>query len=391
MLQRQQAACAGTIPGTLMNQPDRPPRTLRPRVAAVGVLALVLVAVVLLAPALANTGTPAGPTGAAAGSAVILGSGSPGATLLGSPSETSSHSFVPGSSAPAGIPKLLFGLGSEAGTAAASPLVKVAPVRILSSWFNGHGDLSWMTGWSSSLIPAQYAVGRALHLIVYASGNATTTTQTKYGPACGRPYPLTALFQSDMAALAKIWAGTAKGPPLYVTMFTEFQTYACHQGAWLPDQAYWSALKDAYTRAEVTFHRYAPNAKVSLGWGGWQERWDDPSTGGGRSMLQHFADVMGASDFQSFQAMESDTNVADVLAMTRALHAWGPVMLAHYKPDNGSQATFDADTSAMLTDAYLRQATAAGLFAWSFMDQVNMNANPADYTRIRDAVRRYGS
>ncbi len=60
-------------------------------------------------------------------------------------------------------------------------------------------------------------------------------------------------------------------------------------------------------------------AKVSLGWGGWQTRFDDPSTGAGRSMFPYFDDVMRASDFQSFQAIQSDSNVADVRAMTRLL------------------------------------------------------------------------
>ncbi len=384
-MQRQNAVRAGTVSGSLMDQPGRHARTLRPGVAGLLVLGLALAAAVLLAPSLANTRTPGGPSASGP-----VGGGSPFGTFAGSPLSTRAQSLVPGSTAPDEIPKLLFGLGSEAASASASPLVEDAPVGMLSSWFNGSGDLAWMSGWSSSLIPAQYAAGRSLHLIVYASGDATTVTQTSHGPACGRPYPLSARFQSDMAALAKVWAGTAGGPPLYVTMFTEFQTYACHQGAWLPDQAYWLALKDAYRGAAASFHRYAPNAKVSLGWGGWQERWDDPASGGGRSMLAHFSDVMAASDFQSFQAMQSDSNVSDVLAMTRTLGAWGPVMLAHYKPDNASQAVFDADTAAMLTDAYLRQAAAAGLFAWSFMDATNMSAEPAAYDRVAAAVRRYG-
>jgi hypothetical protein len=50
-------------------------------------------------------------------------------------------------------------------------------------------------------------------------------------------------------------------------------------------------------------------------------------------MFQHFADVLRASDFQSFQAMQSDGNVEDVRAMVRTLGAYGPVMLAHYKPN----------------------------------------------------------
>ena len=69
--------------------------------------------------------------------------------------------------------------------------------------------------------------------------------------------------------------------------------------------AYLRALKDRYLEARSAIRSAAPNAKVSLGWGGWQTRWDDAAKGGGRSMFQYFADVMRASDFQSFQAMQS--------------------------------------------------------------------------------------
>jgi hypothetical protein len=107
-------------------------------------------------------------------------------------------------------------------------------------------------------------------------------------------------------------------------------------------------------------------------------------------MFQYFDDVMRASDFQSFQAMSSDDNVADVRAMVRLLGAYGPVMLAHYKPDNGDQATFERDLRAMLTDAFLTDATRDGLFAWSFMDDKNVLASAAIFQFTRDAVARYG-
>ena len=138
------------------------------------------------------------------------------------------------------------------------------------------------------------------------------------------------------------------------------------------------------------FHTYAPNARVSLGWGGWQTRWDDPAIGGGRSMFSHFADVMKASDFESFQAMQTDSNVADIMSMTRTLGAYGPVMLAHYKPDNGSQSVFNADIRTMLTDSYLRKLVAARLFALSFMDERNLSSSTGTYDRIVTAVKRYG-
>jgi hypothetical protein len=326
---------------------------------------------------------------------LILGFGSPatppspGFRVIASPTQSGALTPTPTKS-PTGLPRLLFGLGTEASGASSAALVGDAPVHLLSSWFNGTSDLAWMSGWAKNLIPREYAAGESLHLIVYAGSAATTTTATKYGPACGRAYPLSAQFQADMLSLARIWAGSSSGPRLYVTLFTEFQTYACHASAWLPDNAYWQALKDAYRQALATFHAHAPNARVSLGWGGWQDRFDDPATGGGRSMFAHFADVMAASDFQSFQAMQDDTNIPDVLDMTRTLGAYGPVMLAHYKPNDGSAATFNADTSAMLTDSYLHKLVSAGLFAWSFMDDSNVSASPTTYRRIVAAIKRYG-
>lgn len=299
-------------------------------------------------------------------------------------------------------PRLVFGLGSEAPAALSSALSQNAPVRMLSNWFNKSDDLTWMAGWKTGQIPQAYAAGYAMHLIVYAPDDTPNTSPrqfwTKYGLACGRPYPLSDRFLDDMRQLAQIFAGQPGGPPLYVTLFTEFQTYGCGGGAWNPDpetNAYYRALKDRYLEALAVFHQNAPNAKVSLGWGGWQARYDDPATGAGRSMFQYFADALWASDFQSFQAMQLDTNVDDVLAMTRTLGQYGPVLLAHYRPDRywpdwASQAVFDADMRAMLNDTFLSQATAAGLFGWSFMDDVYLRNSASDYNFVRDAVQRYG-
>ena len=368
---------------------DRPPAAPlvpnpgRQRFARVGAVVLVLLL---------------GSVALAIGAGSPLTSATPGQGALSSPAAPTlastgpvQPSAAPGASeSPLAPPQLLFGLGTEASGASSSALFRAAPVHLLSSWFNGTSDLAWMAGWAKSLIPHEYAAGESLHLIVYASSATNSTIQTKYGPACGRAYPLSAQFQADMLSLAKIWAGSASGPRLYVTLFTEFQTYACHASAWLPDDAYWEALKDAYREALATFHAHAPNAWVSLGWGGWQDRFDDPATGGGRSMFGHFADVLADSDFESFQAMQDDTNIPDVLDMTRTLGAYGPVMLAHYKPDDGSAATFDADTTTMLTDGYLRQLVSAGLFAWSFMDDSNAAQSSSTFNRIVAAIRRYG-
>ena len=317
----------------------------------------------------------------------------PPATSTPVPTQSPAATTTPTQPPAAGTPRLLFGIGPEADSALQTRLVQEAPVRMLTSWYNGPNDLSWMAGWKNGLVPRSYASGYALHLVVF-SGDAEMQVATQYGTACGRPYPLSDRFPGDMRQLAQTFAGAADGPPLYVTLFTEFQTYACKDNAWIPDSqsnAYYRALKDRYLETLAIFHQEAPNARVSLSWGGWQTRWDDPATGAGRSMFQYFADVMHASDFQSFQAMQSDTNVADVRAMVRTLGAYGPVMLAHYKPDNGSQTTFEQDLRAMLTDSYLTEVTQAGLFAWSFMDNRNLAASTDMYQYVKDAVTRYGA
>jgi hypothetical protein len=285
--------------------------------------------------------------------------------------------------------KLLFGLGPTVDSAKDARLVQEAPVRMLSVWYNGPGDLGWLTdAYHRGMYATQYAAGRSLHLIVW-TGDPEGSVSTAYGTGCGRAYPLSSRFVDDMRTLAGALSG---GGTLYVTLFTEFQTYACSDNAWNPNaetNRYWRALKDRYVEARTAIRAAAPNARVSLGWGGWQMRWDDAATGGGRSMLQHFADVMGASDFQSFQAMQSDTNVGDVRAMTQALGRYGPVMLAHYKPNSGAQATFDADVGAMLTDVFIGEMRSYGLFAWSFMDQANISSEAA-YQEVRAAVQRHG-
>ncbi len=263
---------------------------------------------------------------------------------------------------------------------------------MLTSWYNGPTDLTWMTGWHYNLVPQSYAARYALHLIVF-SDDSEALSPSMYGPACGRLYPLSDRFLDDMRQLAQTFAGTINSPPLYVTLFAEVQTYGCIDNAWFPTpevNAYYRVLKDRYRAAYAVFHQYAPNAYVSLGWGGWQARWTDPTIGGGRAMVDSFADVLRDSDFQSFQAMQGDTNVDDVRAMVTLLSVYGPVMLAHYKPDNGSQAIFDADVRTMLSDSYLTEVTSAGLFAWSFMDDTNLSASEELFQFTKDAVLRYG-
>jgi hypothetical protein len=88
--------------------------------------------------------------------------------------------------------------------------------------------------------------------------------------------------------------------------------------------------------------------------------------------------------------MEDGGNVTEVSTMTKILGAYGPVMLAHYKPNNGSQTTFDADIQAMLTPTYLSGVVANGLFAFSFMDNSNLSAEQAIFDFTTSAVQRFG-
>ena len=294
--------------------------------------------------------------------------------------------------APSAGSKLLFGIGPEADAARGSTLVRGSRVRMLTSWYNGSDDLSWMMAWRTTVVPRAYGDGYALHLIVF-SDDPEVPLSTRYGPACGRAYPLGDQFLGDMRQLAGTFAGAASGPPLYVTLFTEFQTYPCIDNAWAPDpatRAYYMALKDRYRATLKIFHQLAPNAQVSLGWGGWQARWDDPVRGGGRSMFCRFAGVMADSDFQSFQAMDSGGNAADIARMTRTLGTYGPVMLAHLKPDNGSQATFDADVRTILRASSLKRLRKEGLFALSFMDSANLDGQPATLDFVARSVSRFG-
>jgi hypothetical protein len=289
---------------------------------------------------------------------------------------------------PTSKPGLLFGLGPEADSARRTPLVRQAPVRMLTSWFNTPSDLSWMRTWRPTVVLPAYRKDFALHLIVW-DGGPEGLLETPYGQACGRAYALSDGFLSDMRVLARVFAGRPTDR-LYVTLFAEFQTYPCKDNAWSPDAAttaYYEKLKDQYRRALAIFHAEAPNALVSIGWGGWQASYDSPSTGGGRSLFAHFADVMHASPFQSFQSLDSPTAVRDARAMTRALEPYGPVMLAFYKPLGPSPAAVRSRVKSFLSASNLNTLRAEGMFAMSFMDTTFLR-DPAVLGLATSAVKR---
>jgi hypothetical protein len=282
-------------------------------------------------------------------------------------------------------------MGGEAADARATAYGSLPSVRLLTSWYNSPRDFSWMTGIQSRTAPSAYAAGYALQLVVYAGDTATQQIPTKYGAACGRPYPLSAGFLDDMRKLARMYGGPASGPPLYVSMFAEFQTYKCGNGDWDTDPAtaaYYQALIDQYRAAIAIFHSGAPNARVAICWGGWEARFDDPATRGATSLFAHFADALRASDFQSFQSMSASANVGDIQLMTKVLGKYGPVLLAYYLP--GSQAVFDTDVHAMFTPGYLRGVAADGLFGFAFMNNQDLAADPATAGFLAQAAAEFG-
>jgi hypothetical protein len=230
-----------------------------------------------------------------------------------------------------------------------------------------------------------------MHLIVW-SGESRTTFSTPYGTACGKAYPVSQEFLSNMERLARIFR-PADGRTLYVTLFTELQTYACSGNEWSGSPqttAYYEALKAQYTAAMGIFHRLAPGSLVSLGWGGWQARWNGPSTGAGRSLFKHFAGVLRASDFESFQMMNSETDTTDILAMTKQLKRYGPVMLAYYRPPEGGASVTREHLKSVLAPAFLERLSGLGLFSMAFMNEEWFAGDPTSLGIVKEAIKGFG-
>lgn len=310
---------------------------------------------------------------------------SPTPTLSPTPSLTPTPIHTP---TPSSKPlKIIFGIGSQAGPAMDFRLVKEAPVKMLTSWYNSTSDLEWMRVQQNDLIPRLYKNKYLVHLITWTD-LPEHDISTPHGPACGRPYPVSAQVVEDMKQLAQIYNGSG---PMYVSLFTEFPSFTCTDNNWIGNENYWNTLKDNYRKIKDVFHQYAPNSKVSLGWGGWVGLYDDQVNQGGRSLIPYFADVIKESDFASFQAMESDTNVPEIKAMTKILGSYGkPVMLAHYKPSNHSTTVYESDLNTIFTDTVMRELVSNGLFAMSFMDSELIDNSESSYQIMKNGIIKYG-
>jgi len=265
-------------------------------------------------------------------------------------------------------------------------IVHEAPIHMLTSWYNGPSDLGWMSVQKNDLIPRLYQAGYVVHLITWTDLPEEDIT-TPYGPACGRPYPVSTQVVDDMRQLAQIYNGNG---PMYVSLFTEFPSFTCTDNNWVGNENYFRTLKDNFIKIKDVFHQYAPQSKVGLSWGGWLNRYDNAPEQGGQSLIPHFADVIQQSDFSAFQSMESDSNVNDILAMTQILGQYSkPVMVAHYKPSNGSTEVFDNDIRTLFTDENMQKLVSNGLFAFSFMDNEMINKSDTSYQLVKSAIQKY--
>lgn len=289
------------------------------------------------------------------------------------------------------LPKIVFGLGPSAVAAGKSPLMS-AGIGMVTTWYHGPNQLAQFEGWRADLIPATYRSGRAMHLVV-ATWQDPTSIDTRFGRACGQPYPLSAEFLADMRRLARAFAGEATGPPLYVSMFHGLQKLSCANTGYLADRAttnYYLALRDRYFEVMKIMRSSAPNIRIALNWDGWTASYDQPDIGAGRSMFPYFVEAMRASDFQSFSAFETDGNAEHIRQMVKALGVHGPVLLAYYGPHEDPVDVYLDDLRKTFTPEALAQLVADGLFAFSFRDDDLLRANPPAMTLAAQVVRDYG-
>lgn len=294
----------------------------------------------------------------------------------------------------------LFGEGSQA-NGMGDRLVQETGLQLISTWFNFRSDLGFYDVYRTEVTPKVYAAGKAMHLITWHAQSTPTTDgrkwidHPKYGRICGAEYPMSPEFLTDMARLARNVGGSADGPPLYVSLFTEFTTYACPDGiGGISDSTrpYYTALKDVYRQTKAIFKANAPNAKVAINWMGSEITWGDPGRMTGKYQIPWFADIMNESDFQSTQAMSNVENVEQTIAMAIELHKYGngKVLQAHYKVDNSGMTVFDQDMAKLFTDDSIRRLKEAGVFGWSFLDAAELiNGNETRYQRIKNGIIKY--
>jgi hypothetical protein len=277
-------------------------------------------------------------------------------------------------------PKLLFGVGDEISAATASPLYQRGGVNMVTSGYNGPSDLDWMSGYASTDVMSNlYQAGKALELVVWLADEPS--------------YAVSPQFLSDLQRLIAIFKGN--GPyygPLYVVLFTEFETYSDQPG-------YDVELRSAYMAAVKEIHAAYDDAYVALGFGGYVWSAATPVRD-----LNFWAPAIAASDFTAFQAMQdqgskgSDGENIVVPEIEDAVHQLGqygkPVMISHFKlwgDPTGASSTFAQVASKLLGTSELAKLTREGLFAWDFMDDQYLNDPGPGLHTVEPLIAKYAA
>jgi hypothetical protein len=251
-------------------------------------------------------------------------------------------------------PRILWGIGDQLSSAVKSPIYRNAPVNMVTAWYNGPGDLGWMSGYQKgSTMSDLYGQGKAIELVVWLGDHAD--------------YAISSQFLEDAKVLARTFKGN--GPhhgPLYVVLFSELETYSS-------DPGYFVNLKRAYLQAIATFHEENRNAKVALGLGGYH--WGSTPN----RDLSFWDDAIKASDFTAVQAMQACDSERDgqniivpqIRSSVKQLGTYGkPVMISHFKlwgdPSCQTKA-FDKFMREVFTNKSISALAADNLFAWNFM------------------------
>jgi hypothetical protein len=279
---------------------------------------------------------------------------------------------------PAPDPRVLFGVGDELSAATASPLYQRGGVNMVTGWYNGPSDLDWMSGYASTdIVSNLYRAGKAVELVVWLADEPS--------------YAVSPQFLSDLQRLIAIFKGS--GPyygPLYVVLFTEFETYS-------DDPGYDAQLRSSYLAAVKVIHAAYDQAYVALGFGGYDWSADTPERD-----LSFWEPAIAASDFTAFQAMQDQASkgsdgenivVAEIEDAVHQLGGYGkPVMISHFKlwgDPAGASGTFAQVTSQLLNASELAKLTKEGLFAWDFMDDHYLNDPGRGLQTVEPLVTKY--
>lgn len=293
--------------------------------------------------------------------------------------------------------KIQWGMGANFGGYANSELGKQTDLRILSHWYNGIIDHSWIFGYSPKTISDWYAKGYGIQLMVwlgpgahsqsmaYAAGDIITVN--------GKDY----YFPADLERLIKVFGGS--GPvygPLYVVLFSEVETYGS-------DTAYKNKLQKSYLDCVELIHKLCPWAKVGLGFGGYGWDGSKPSS----RDLSFWEPSIDASDFVCTQSMQQYDNweqqTYQIRSAVKQLGGYGkPVMISHFEiwetpnvlefAPRQTKPAFMNFMNDMYTDDSLDELYADGLRMWvytgkSFIrDLSGMNFNDTTFVHNNQTI-----